>query len=366
MKTNRKPRRQLSRVRIHIENGRFHILGVGGWYSYWRDPYYLLLTVPWQGFLAITVGVYALANAFAGFLFLLGGEGTIVNAQPGSFADAFFFSVQTSASIGYGVMSPGNAYAHVLVTLEAIISLMGIAVLTGLAYARFARPTAQVLFSKVAVVSAFKGTPTLMFRAANERRNQIVEAQMRVYLTIDEVESAQMMRRFYELDLLRDRTPSFFLTWTAFHPINSKSPLYGLSTQDLVRSNAALLVSLSGIDQTVAQSVHTRHTYYANDILWHHSFKDIIHTITRTDTHKDTGTNENTDTQDTHNSGAARYIDFADFHEVEPVSGHEVEPVSGHEVELVSGHEVEPVSGHEVLGDEAEPSADTLTEKTNE
>ncbi|MEO0888552.1 MAG: ion channel, partial [Cyanobacteria bacterium J06648_10] len=172
--------------------GRFHILGLGGWYSYWRDPYYLLLTVPWQGFFVITIGVYALANALAAVLFLLGGEGTIINAQPGSFADAFFFSVQTSASIGYGVMSPGTPYAHLLVSLEAIVSLIGIAVLTGLAYARFSRPTAQVLFSKVAVVSSFKSTPTLMFRAANERRNQIVEAQMRLYLTLDEFSEGKM------------------------------------------------------------------------------------------------------------------------------------------------------------------------------
>ena len=172
--------RRLPKVRIHIENGRFHILGLGNWYAYWRDPYYMLLTVPWQVFFLITIGVYGLANALAAGLFLLGGDGTIINAKPGSFTDAFFFSVQTSASIGYGVMSPGTTYAHLLVSLEAIISLVGIAVLTGLAYARFSRPTAQVLFSKVSVVTPFKGQPTLMFRAANERRNQIVEAQIRL------------------------------------------------------------------------------------------------------------------------------------------------------------------------------------------
>lgn len=109
-----------SRVRIRLEDGRFQITGLGAWYSYWRDPYYLMLTVPWQVFFAITIGVYAIANAICALLFLLGGEGTILNAQPGSFWDAFFFSVQTSASIGYGVMSPGNTYAHLLVTLEAI------------------------------------------------------------------------------------------------------------------------------------------------------------------------------------------------------------------------------------------------------
>ena len=284
-----------TRVRIHIENGRFQILGLGTWYSYWRSPYYLMLTVPWQGFLAITISLYALGNAICALLFLLGGEGVIENAKPGSFLDAFFFSVQTSASIGYGAMSPGNAYANALVSLIAIISLVGIAVLTGLAYARFSRPTAQVLFSEVAVVTPFKGTPTLMFRAANERRNQILEAQMRVYLTLDEHSDGRMMRRYYDLRLLRDRNPSFFLSWTALHPIDENSPLYGLTHDDLVRTSASLLISVSGIDQTVAQAIHTRHTYYAADILWNRQFKDIIHHVDERD----------------------RYIDFSDFHKVE-------------------------------------------------
>lgn len=291
--STRQPSR-LSRVRIHIEDGRFHILGLGTWYAYWRDPYYLMLTVPWQGFFAITVALYVVANAIAAMLFCLGGPGTIANSDD-SFLDAFFFSVQTSASIGYGAMTPATLYGDALVMLEAIVSILGIAVLTGLAYARFAKPTAQVLFSKVAVVTPFKGTPTLMFRAANERRNQILEAQMRVHLTLDEYSDERMMRRFYELDLLRDRNPSFFLTWTALHPIDENSPLYGLTHQDLVRTSAALLVSLSGIDQTVNQAIHTRHNYYANDLKWDKQFKDIIYEMEDGD----------------------RYIDFADFHEVE-------------------------------------------------
>jgi len=303
MKVDRKRPRRLSQVRIHIEGGRFRILGLGGWYSYWRDPYYLLLTIPWPGFMALITSGYVMANAIAALLFMLGGEGTILNAEAGSFLDAFFFSVQTSASIGYGVMSPGNTYAHVMVTLNAVISLMGIAVLTGLAYARFSRPTAQVLFSEKAVVTDFKGTPTLMFRAANERRNQIVEAQMRLYLTLDEFSDGKLMRRFYELGLLRDRNPNFVLTWTALHPINSNSPLYGLSTQDLFRKSAAILVSVSGVDQTVAQAIHTRNTYYAADILWGHQLKDIIHAVPPS-----AGAKSDVST---------RHINFSDFHAVE-------------------------------------------------
>ncbi|MBE9063487.1 ion channel [cf. Phormidesmis sp. LEGE 11477] len=302
MKIDSRWPRRLSKVRIHVQDGRFRISGLGGWYSYWRDPYYLMLTIPWQGFAVITVVVYVLANAAAALLFLLGGEGTIANARPGSFLDAFFFSVQTSASIGYGVMSPGNTYAHILVTLEAVISIVGIAVLTGLAYARFSRPTAKVMFSKVAVISDFARTPTLMFRAANERRNQILEAQMRLYLAIDENLEGRMMRRFYELALQRDRNPNFFLTWTALHSVDTKSPLYGLDQSALLQKNIALIVSLSGIDQTVAQAIHARHTYYAPDLLWNHDFKDIIHAV------------PDSDTED--GEAVIRYIDFSDFHEV--------------------------------------------------
>ncbi len=254
-----------------------------------------MLTVPWQGFFVIMVALYALGNALFAALFLLGGAGTILNAQPGSFADAFFFSVQTSASIGYGAMSPGNTYANLVVSLEAILSLIGIAVLTGLAYARFSRPTAQVLFSRVAVIAPHQGLPTLMFRAANERRNQIAEAQMRLYLTLDEPANGTMMRRFYELRLLRNRNPSFSLTWIAFHAIDENSPLYGLSPDHLIGASAALLVSFSGIDQTVSQAIHTRHTYYAADLVWDRQFKDIIHVLEDGD----------------------RYIDFAHFHDVE-------------------------------------------------
>lgn len=318
--------KQRSRVYITIENGRFQILGLGVWHAYWRDPYYLMLTVPWQLFLLITIAVYGLANAVCALLFLAGGEGTILNAKPGSFADAFFFSVQTSASIGYGVMSPGTTYGHLLVSLIAITALVGIAVLTGLAYARFSRPTAQVLFSRVAVIAPFKGTPTLMFRAANERRNQILEARLRVYLSIDEYSEGRMMRRFYELGLLRDRNPSFFLTWTALHPINENSPLYGLSQADLIRTNAAFLISLSGIDQTVSQAIHTRHTYYAVDLMWNQQFKDIIRRL------------ENGD----------RYLAFEDFHAVEPTASHAVEPTASHSVESTASHEVEPAASYDV------------------
>lgn len=284
-------------VHIQIQNGRFQILGMGTWYSYWRDPYHLLLTIPWTGFIGLVALAYVLTNSLFALAYLAV-PGSIENARPGSFWDAFFFSVQTVASIGYGAMYPKTAYANAIVTIEAMVGLVGIAVLTGLAFARFARPTARVLFSQVAVVTSHEGVPTLMFRTANQRRNQILEAQMRVYLMRDEVTSeGHAMRRFYDLRLLRQRTPSFTLSWTAMHPIDEYSPLYGATRESLVQSRATVVISLSGIDQTVAQMIHARHTYTADEILWNYRFVDIFH-----------------DTPDGH-----RYLDYSHFHEAVPL-----------------------------------------------
>jgi inward rectifier potassium channel len=297
-KISRKQKQRLiPRTHIKIQNGLFEIMGMGAWYFYWRDPYHLLLTIPWAGFLILICIFYVAINTLFALAYWVGGD-CIANARPGSFLDVFFFSVQTLASIGYGAMYPKTTYANIIVTIEAMIGLMGIAVMTGLAFARFSRPTARVMFSRVAVILPHEGVPTLMFRTANQRRNMILEAQMRVYLMRDEVTAeGQFMRRIYDLKLLRNQTPSFTLTWSVMHVIDESSPLYGMVPESLTQTNALLIISVSGIDDTVAQVVHARHTYGANDILWNSRFVDIIH----------------------HTPDGHRYIDYNHFHDIQPL-----------------------------------------------
>ena len=284
-------------VHIKVEDGRFQVVGAGTWHSYWRDPYHLLLTLPWSGFLTFIVLSYVAINSLFALFYLVGGD-CIVNAQPGSFLDKFFFSVQTLASIGYGAMYPKTLYANVVVTIESMIGLLGIAVLTGLAFARFSRPTARVMFSRVAVIAPQEGVPALFFRTANQRRNQILEAQLRVYFMRDEVRAdGQSMRRIYDLRLQRDQSPGFMLSWLATHFIDENSPLYGLAAESLIEANATIVVALSGVDETVAQVVHARHTYAAKDIIWNSQFVDIIR----------------------HTADGHRYIDYNYFHDVLPL-----------------------------------------------
>ena len=288
---------QAKKFKIDFKNGRFEIPGADAWHKYWREPYYLLLTIPWWGFLSLAMLFYLTVNALFAIGFMMGGK-CIENAIPGSFADAFFFSVQTLTSIGYGSMYPITTYADILVTIEALIGIIGIALITSLAFTRFAQPTAKVMFSRVATIAEHNGIPTLMIRAGNQRHNQIIEAQVRLYLMQDEVTSeGEYMRRFYLLKLKRDSTPRFTLSWTIMHPITEDSPLCSATAESLDRTRAMIVVSFSGIDETVSQSLHAPYSYSAGDILWSHRFADIIYQT----------------------SAGHQYIDYTYFHQAIPV-----------------------------------------------
>lgn len=263
-------------VQIKNHDGKFHIPNMGAWHTYWRDPYHLLLTIPWLGFVSMVVVVYLAINALFALAYLAGGQ-CLAGARPGNFADAFFFSVQTLGSIGYGAVHPITFYANCVVTLEAIVSLLLIAVVTGLAFARFSRPHAKVIFSNTVVIDKYNGVPTLMFRIANERQNIIIEAELQVYLLLDETtQEGHFMRRFHELKMMRNRTPALSLTWTPMHLIEEDSPLYGHTADSLAQLNAQIQVSITGIDEAVSYTISARHNYATPEILYHHRFVDII------------------------------------------------------------------------------------------
>jgi inward rectifier potassium channel len=285
---------------IQRQDGRFEIQGLGAWYSYWRDPYHLMLTIPWPGFFSIVAIGYILINAIFASLYLLEPD-NLTGARPGSFEDAFFFSVHTLASIGYGVIAPKTTYANTLVTLEAIISLLLIAVVTGISFARFSKPSSRIIFSRHAVITRHNGKPTLMFRAANKRRNYILDAQAKVYLSRDEItEEGIAYRRVYDLNLNRDTNPSFALSWNIMHTIDDASPLCGLTEDTWQTGKPQIIISLTGLDETVAYNVQVRHVYPTQNLLWEHRLADVLHIM------------ENGD----------RYIDYKDFHRTVPHHHH--------------------------------------------
>ena len=252
------------------------IIRLGDPHAPWRDLYHLLLTISWPGFVSVLLVAYLLVNGAFAFAYWLGDD-AIANADPNSFLDAFFFSVQTMASIGYGAMYPQTDYANFLVVVEAFVGLLFIAMATGVIFARFSVPTARIFFSNYAVIAPFNGLPCLMFRTANKRRNRILEAQIWVTLVRDEVtEEGELFRRFYDLDLIRSHTPLFALTWTAMHTIDENSPLYRENPESLRHAHTEIIVIITGLDENLSQTIHARHSFVPDEILWNHRFKDVL------------------------------------------------------------------------------------------
>jgi inward rectifier potassium channel len=278
-------------------DGKTDILRKGSSHSLKSDLYHWLLTLSWPQFMGLIGLVYVASNTLFAFAYLAQ-PNSIHNAQPGSFLDAFFFSVQTMATIGYGALYPRTPYANAIVALEALVGLLGVAMVTGLAFARFSTPKAKVMFSDIAVIAPHNGVPTLMFRTANRRRNSILEAQIQVTLARNEMtKEGEFIRRLHDIHLIRSRTPIFSLSWTVMHPIDENSLLSGATPESLVQDEVELIVTLTGIDETVSQTIHARYSYVAEEILWNMRFVDILGKT----------------------SDGRRYVDYRCFHDVIPL-----------------------------------------------
>jgi inward rectifier potassium channel len=243
----------------------------------WRgDFYHNALTLSWPRFLAYASGVYLATNVVFALLYMLQ-PGAIASARPGSLLDAFFFSVETIGTIGYGVLYPATTYANVVMTVETLVGIMLIALTTGLMFARVSRPTARVLFANVAVVTPYQGTPMLMVRMGNQRTSQIVQAEVTMTLVRSEHTSeGDFMRRFYDLKLERSRTPIFAMSFQAMHKLDEMSPLYDCTPETLLSHDAEIIVTVTGTDETMAQTVHARTSYGLKQILFGHRYADIF------------------------------------------------------------------------------------------
>jgi inward rectifier potassium channel len=241
----------------------------------WRDIYHLVLTLTWPQFAAMILGIYLLINLIFAGLYLLG-QNCIAELVPGSFADHFFFSVETLATVGYGHAYPATLYGHCVATLEILVGLFGLAVLTGLIFVRFSRPTARIRFSSVAVIAPFNGTPTLMVRLANLRHHAMVEAEFRLLYMRDELtKEGEDVRRFYPLQLQFSHLISFPAALTLRHEIDRTSPLFGMTPENLKLSDSRMLVSIVCVDPVIQAPVQTQTEYVHEQIAWNHRFAEI-------------------------------------------------------------------------------------------
>jgi inward rectifier potassium channel len=258
---------------IRVRSGQFEFVKLNAKEFDWRDAYHLILTLSWPGFTGLVFAVYLLINLVFAALYTLDPHGV---AEVSSFFDAFFFSVETLATVGYGHMYPESFYGHLIAMVEIMMGMFGLAVITGLIFVRFSRPTARIHFTKVAVIAPFDGVPTLMIRVANLRHQAMVEPEFRIVLLRNIVTAeGDDMRRFIPLKLQFDRLITLPAVLTIRHPIDEKSPLFGMTPEDFRRLDIRIMASIVGVDTVIVAPVQSHTDYYYDQIKWNRRFVEI-------------------------------------------------------------------------------------------
>src|SRR3984893_15906221 len=240
---------------IRVRVGQFEFVKLNAKKFDWRDTYHLILTLSWPGFAGFVFGIYLLINFVFAALYMLDAH-AVAEMTPGSFSDAFFFSVETLATVGYGHMYPESLYGHLITMLEIMVGMFGLAVITGLIFVRFSRPTARMHFSKVAVIAPFDGVPNLMISIANLRHQAMVEPRFRISLLRDSITAeGDEGRRFRSLKLEFDHLIAFPVVLTVRHRIDEESPLFEMTPEDFQQQDIRIVASIVGVDTVIVAPV---------------------------------------------------------------------------------------------------------------
>jgi inward rectifier potassium channel len=268
----------MSNARVVRFGGR-EIIAEGLRLNFWADISHRCMTASWPAFIGGAALIFVAFNAvFAVFYWI--GDQPISNVPDRAYIDYLYFSIETLSTAGYGDMHPQTHYGHFIATVELFTGIFSMSLMTGLIFARFSRPNARLLFADHPVISSHEGEPTLMVRLANERHNIIGNATAKLWLLRNVVsKEGQSLRRFFELPLVRNEHPALALSWTLYHVLDEKSPLYGLNENDYDALNVSLVVVVTGYDVVAAQTIHARRSYDHTDIRFGQRYADILDTL---------------------------------------------------------------------------------------
>lgn len=251
---------------VEIVGARWHPL---------RDAYHFILRTPWWGVLSVIVGTFLGTNAlFAVAYHVVGG---VAGMRDGSLLEAFFFSVQTMGTIGYGAMHPVSTAANALMVVESTVGLVLTALATGIVFARFTRSTGQIVFSRKMVISPVNGVPTLTFRIGNDRASMVYAARVEVaIIRTERTAEGSVLYRLHDAKLVRPSSPALMRSFMVMHPIDEESPIWNVTPEQAVKDELEVLVTVVGTDDTSLQPVHARRNYACADIVWGARLADVL------------------------------------------------------------------------------------------
>ena len=269
--------------RVINKDGSFNVTRSGtGFHP--KDIYQFLVNLSWTKFFVLTALAYIFFNALFGLIYYLTGvenlQGITGSTSMEYYFNCFFFSVQTSTTIGYGSIIPKGLLANFIVTIEAMAGLLAFALITGLLYGRFSHPFSRILYSKNAIVAPYKGINSLQFRIVNQRNNNIMELEAKLMAVLVDID---FNRKYYDMKLERYSIYFFPLSWTVVHPIDEDSPIFGKSLEELKEKQFEILILIKGYDDTFSQVVHSRYSYTFEEIVWGAQFIRSFNTNSKGD-----------------------------------------------------------------------------------
>jgi inward rectifier potassium channel len=254
--------------RVINKDGSFNVTRMGTDFHP-KDIYQFLVNLSWTKFFALAVISYILFNAVFGLVYFLLGiqnlKGVVGSTSLQDYFNCFFFSVQTSTTIGYGGIIPEGMLANSIVTIEAMAGVLSFALITGLLYGRFSHPFSRILYSKNAIVAPYKGINSLQFRIVNQRNNNLMDIEAKVMAVLVDKD---FNRKYYDMKLERYSVHFFALSWTVVHPIDDDSPVFMKSLEELKEKQLEILILIKGYDDTFNQVVHSRYSYTFDEIVW--------------------------------------------------------------------------------------------------
>lgn len=269
-----------NRMRLINRDGTFNVERKGLKFFTSLSIYHFLLDISWTKFFSFAALGYVFLNIIFASIYVLIGDNAISGHGSSNFwelfANSFFFSVQTSSTIGFGHLLPGNLFSNFIVAVESFIGILGVAVITGLLFARFSKPNANIIFSENAIIAPYKEGKAFMFRIVNARKNQLFELDGEVNLILQKEIEGKTERTFHKLDLEISHLTFFPLSWTIVHPIDSNSPLNNFTETDFINSDPEFYIFLKGVDDTFNQYVYTRSSYKMSEIIYGAKFESII------------------------------------------------------------------------------------------
>ncbi|MFN5711952.1 MAG: ion channel [Bacteroidota bacterium] len=266
-------------VRLLKHDGTFNVRRTGLPFFQNLHIYHALIEMSWLKFAAITLLFYSLMNVTFALLYVWVGiehlSGVSGNTFLEKFWEAFFFSAQTLTTVGYGRISPEGFATSMIAAVESMIGLMGFALITGILYGKFSRPTARIIFSEKAIIAPYKDINAFEFRIVNERKNQLIEVEVQVLISMNKLIDGQRKNIFLDLPLETKKVNFLPLPWTIVHAIDENSPFFGIAAQELIEAAAEFIIMVKAYDDTFSQNIYKRYSYTAAEIIWGAKFNVI-------------------------------------------------------------------------------------------